>query len=557
MPQGRFTFPPNKLTTTAPPAAQKEIIAAVSAFWDRYLHLDAPGYTNLLAPDVIRLSQRANGRQVGRAAVSAGLPIEWEAFERPNNLLAESMTVERAELSVEGDSALLLYWVDIEGGAQWDYTDQYFIVQALVKQNNQWLTAHYVEAGSLDYNVGSQQPGPGATFDFDYAYPVKDLARAVKFYTPLLGAPENVTTTRATFSLKGARFILDASEWGGLTRVQKNLPNGYAHFLVADVEPEVERLKKSGVTFANGPQKVGPDTFAVGLDPDGNVFVLCEKNFKFPEAPAPTLSGFPTDTPWAQAAQKIAQAWLANDVAACTAFHDAGSTWFDDTRTKTRGQERGAKIATALQTAYWPHYDHSPRGLIARLTASSFHVRPLGSKTLVSYERLLTGVGPHAYQETAWVTHIFNTPQKLAHTIIIGHQDRKTLALEFDYTGYPVTDLARAEKFYDKTMRLGEGYDDESYYGYWSNRGVFGLYEADPDEDHIPRPRQSNGYISFWVRSARETHAYLKQQGCSFPTIPAINDVAGIDPQPGYTQVVTTDSEGNIVIFTEYLGRPR
>lgn len=197
------------------------------------------------------------------------------------------MTVERAELSVEGNFATLLYWVDIEGGARWDYTDQYFIAQVLVKQQNQWLTAHYVEAGSLDYDVQSQQPGEGAMFDFDYAYPVADLARAVAFYTPLLGAPEQVTPTRACFSLKGARFIVEANAWGNLAQVRKNLPNGYAYFLVANVEPEVDRLKKAGVNFASTPQTQGGDTVAAGFDVDGNLFVLCEKNFASPAAPPP------------------------------------------------------------------------------------------------------------------------------------------------------------------------------------------------------------------------------------------------------------------------------
>ncbi len=80
-------------------------------------------------------------------------------------------------------------------------------------------------------------------------------------------------------------------------------------------------------------------------------------------------------------------------------------------------------------------------------------------------------------------------------------------------------------------MRLGEGYDDEGYYGFWSNHEVFGLYEADPKKDHLPQPRQANGYMSFWVRSAKETHNYLKENRCGFPVIPAINDKRGIDKQ--------------------------
>jgi len=36
--------------------------------------------------------------------------------------------------------------------------------------------------------------------------------------------------------------------------------------------------------------------------------------------------------------------------------------------------------------------------------------------------------------------------------------------------------------------------------------------------------------------------------------IPTINTRVGIDSQPGYTQILTTDSEGNAVLFTEYPG---
>jgi len=37
--------------------------------------------------------------------------------------------------------------------------------------------------------------------------------------------------------------------------------------------------------------------------------------------------------------------------------------------------------------------------------------------------------------------------------------------------------------------------------------------------------------------------------------VSAINIKKGIDTQPGYKQVVATDSEGNLVIFTEYSGQ--
>ncbi|SVA46369.1 uncharacterized protein METZ01_LOCUS99223, partial [marine metagenome] len=43
-------------------------------------------------------------------------------------------------------------------------------------------------------------------------------------------------------------------------------------------------------------------------------------------------------------------------------------------------------------------------------------------------------------------------------------------------------------------------------------------------------------------------------EGSTFPKIPAINSRIGIDQQPGYVQILATDSEGNALLFTEYPG---
>ena len=32
-----------------------------------------------------------------------------------------------------------------------------------------------------------------------------------------------------------------------------------------------------------------------------------------------------------------------------------------------------------------------------------------------------------------------------------------------------------------------------------------------------------------------------------------INGISGIDPQPGYRQILAIDSEGNLINFSEYL----
>jgi catechol 2,3-dioxygenase-like lactoylglutathione lyase family enzyme/ketosteroid isomerase-like protein/predicted enzyme related to lactoylglutathione lyase len=527
----------------------------IVAFWQDYLRMDTSKYLNRFTPDAIRLSGRAGARQAGRAAIQAGMPAEWEAFERPNNRIAEQMTIERAEFHIAGNFATAICWLAVEGGSLWEYSDQGLVFQAFVKQGGHWLVAHHTDTWSLDYDVSEQQPGPGATIDFDFAYPVNDLARAVEFYTPLLGTPEFSTSTRAVFNLKGGRFILDTSTWGGRARVRKNLPNGYAVFSVKDAETVSERIAE--VTESGALQKVGADTYCVGMDVDENLFVIWEKDFNADTNTVPTMSGFPSGTPVADAAHQVMRAWLAMDSETLKEMYAPNGTWFDDTRLKHRGQERGAGIAQALQKAYWPRYDHGENGMTARLEVRNVHTLDFGSQSIVSYDMRLIGQGPHPFRDSAWVTQVFNRKNQVEHTFIVDNNRSTSPVLELDYTGYPVQDMDAARRFYAKTMRFGEGYDDEGYYGFWSNHAVFGLYEADPEEDDLPQSRQANGYMSFWVRSAKETYAYLKENGRSFPMIPAINDKQGIDAQPGYTQVVTTDSEGNLIIFTEYSGQPR
>jgi hypothetical protein len=101
-------------------------------------------------------------------------------------------------------------------------------------------------------------------------------------------------------------------------------------------------------------------------------------------------------------------------------------------------------------------------------------------------------------------------------------------------------------------MNFGSPYSDARWRGYWSGATVYGIYEASTADDGLPRPGRTNGYASFWIRSAQQTHALLQQKKASFPVIDAITGTAGIDRNSGYLQIYATDSEGNGVVFTEY-----
>ena len=553
--RGQFNFTVEPMVTGDGSAAgATELREVIITFWQAYLRLDTHRYLDQFTPDALRLSSRAATRQVGQADIQAGLSAEWEAFERPNQRIAEQMVVTRAEFNMMGDVATAIYWVDITGGVRWNYTDQGLIFQVFTKQEARWQVVHHTDAWSLDYDVAAQRPGQGKTVDFAYAYPVKDLARAIRFYTPLLGKPESVTPNRASFNVKGGHFLLETSDWRGAARLRNNLPNGYALFQVNNVDKEVARLAEAEVDFTVQSEENRADKYAVGFDADENLLILWEKNFKTATDITPTVSGFPKEFA-AQWAKRVMQAWLAMDVGTITEYTSKG-TWFDNTRLKQRGLERGKQIGTALQTVYWLRYDHG-ENIAAKLEVSHFQQRRLNSRYLVSYDMKLTGMGAHPFRDSAWVTQLFDDKGHALHTFIVDNNHSTHPVLELDYTGYPTQDMDAARKFYKNIMKLGEGYRDEGYYGFWSNHAVFGLYEADPEQDRLPQPRRANGYMSFWVRSSEDIYAYLKQNGSTFPVIPAINDRKGIDKQPGYTQVVSTDSEGNVLIFTEYSGRPR
>ena len=152
--------------------------------------------------------------------------------------------------------------------------------------------------------------------------------------------------------------------------------------------------------------------------------------------------------------------------------------------------------------------------------------KKLGKWSILCYHRELIGKGSHPFRETAWVSQIFEEGvenPKLASSFVVRANNTNAPVKELDYTGYPVSSLRAAEKFYTDILMLGNPYKDSAYRGYWSNNSVFGIYTSKLKRDGLPRPHKTNGYVSFWINSAKETHAYLQKQGSTFQKIPAIN----------------------------------
>jgi catechol 2,3-dioxygenase-like lactoylglutathione lyase family enzyme len=450
----------------------------------------------------------------------AALPREWEEYERPRGEIAVAMTIRDADVVFYEYQAAAVYVVEVTGqnSIRWDFSDRWLVYQVFKHDpSNHFQLLHQSIASDLD--AAGEKKG----FDFEFAVPVSNLDRAVAFYTPLLGAPEYRSRERAVFRAGGTRYVLDATGLEGFAVLRPAMPNGYATIHVDDLrKAEVAPVKR--FLTASG------DRAAIELDPSGNPFVLLEERFTTAgPAPAPPELGALPPIPLGRALT----AWLQMDTPGLVALMS--------TATRRR------------LTRQWNRYDRSAGGISARLSISDLAVVASGSRRIATYRAVLEGQGPHPFRDETLVTDVIVSGKIYAHFAVRFLPEG--LVRELDYSAYATENMREAELFYRQRIGLGEPYTDEDWYGFWSRHAVFGLHKATRAEDHFPVPRQANGHPSFWVASARKTHAYLVSQGSSFPVHPSINNRAGLDPQPGYIQVLSTDSEGNLLLFTEYTGR--
>jgi len=560
---GKVDFDASQLTSTV--AEQEEAQAvrqSIRKIWKAWIQQDTESYRAQVAEDVTLISQQVGKRADGHKEVVAVLVEEWNAYERPAGAIAMKISIKQCELEIADKVAKVQYWMVIDGGSRWGFKDLVLVCQFFRKESGRWKLSYHTDSWGLSYNLREKKTGT-RTFDFDYVYPVQDLARAVRFYTPLLGKPEVVTRTRATFMLEGPRFHLDTSTLGGHAEVQAKFPCGYAVFYTADLETELKRLNKSTMTLVQGIEKWGSDPYIICEDPAENIFVIMQKTpdalrTKNQQAPTITIHNEPADSSkHTNDLKKIMDGWLTMDLGALNKYIGAQSSWFDDSRSKVNGIAVGSQAIANVLKKDWETFDRSTAGLAADLEITSVAEKSLGKWNVLCCYRRLTGKGNHPFQETAWVSQVFedDVPSpKLVSSYTVRANSTNAPVKELDYTGYPVSSLRSAEKFYTEVLRLGKPYRDSAYRGYWSNNSVFGIYTTRLKRDGLPRPHKTNGYVSFWINSAKETHAYLQKEGATFLKIPAINSRIGIDPQPGYTQILATDSEGNAVLFTEYPG---
>lgn len=549
---------------------------AITDWQKAWTQRDVKACRRMLSEHVLMVSQNQAQILSGREAVMKALPKEWEYYETDDNgASALQSTLRRVDAEMRGNAALVHYYMDVTGGNRWSFEDTAAFTQIFVRDEveNKWQLAFSADVWNLDYDTDSGKAGK-PVFAYDYAMPVQDLARAVKFYQPLLGEPEALTKNLAVFEVRESRlYLVTAETVDTFTRSRAGLPNGWAILTPPNFEQAKENSEKHGVKFSETEQNFGGLKVLYGYEPSGNLIALARSSaseavVKHPVLRiAETLAGDKLPSAIATADNHLWTAWLKGETSEFIAQCTTDIVLLDATRTRTQGWANGQKnVRKRLSNTFGNNEAEDSktawqtRHPFAKLNLTEGHTRRVGAWTVIA--RRSTGVGVEPWQRRleALDTRIFETESaQLAVSLTVSAAPARGIALEFDYAGIPVTKAGW--KATDKALQALTGdaanYHDEQWKGFWGERAVLGMFETELQTDKMPRNQEASTYLSLLVSKLETAMTHLKATGAKFPIIPAINDKAGISKYAGYNQVLFTDSEGNGVVLTEYTGRSK
>ena len=481
--------------------------------------------------------------------------------ERPDgHSTSMQLEIRNMRIRVHDEFASALYSVAIHGGARWEYADLATIQQLFRKGHGRWRLIGHTESLRLDdSNVPASAdnvPTRRTPFRFDFVYPVKDLQRAIDFYTPLLGAPAVLTSTRASFRLSDSYFELEADPIDPRMTITEGHANGYATIEVGSLAEIARSLSETGESHVEL-KSCGKDQCMVTEDPSGNVIVWRATQVgESSEAVRPTVSYASGARPDSSIGPQIfltMATWMATDQERLTSRLADDAVWIDDALSSASGT---AQIAQALQSR-WQMLDRGSDGVNADLVLDNVRVQRAGERYLATFESTLDMRNDRKSSFPMFVTQVWaniDDALMLEQTFLARARETKDVPVNsMDYTAYPVSDLGVAGRFY-KIIFDSEPYRDNNWFGFWSTASVFGLVgDILNVKSYSPIPHHGNGYADLNVRSADEVYAYLRSRGATFPLVEGINNVPGIDAQPGYRQILAVDSEGNLINFSQYL----
>ena len=554
---GRLIFDRNKVSGNHQKLGDKEqIMNLIEAYHRHWLDGRNEELSKILDEQIVRF----RNENISYGFTNTFRRIRNESRgERPSGY-ASSMQLEIGDMHIHSEKnfSTALYSVGIRGGARWEYSDLATIFQVFQKIDDAWKIIGHIESFRLDNSKINKPPDSvpnrRTPFTFDFVYPVKDLQRAIEFYSPLLGPPEIVTTTSASFRLRDSYFELDSEPIDKRIKVINGRANGYGIINVNSLSLIEDKI--SDLLDINAKTKpCGNAACLIAEDSSGNIVVFREYKPTYSlqnnKPNIQSLNQFGHSPVFSKTIEAV-NAWITNDYSSLIDMNAKKAVWIDD----AFGVAQGSKQIKKALKSRWESFDMGASGINADLTTKNFQTRNIGDRHLVTLEMSIKMRTNPKRSFNAVLTQVWKSEGldlKLEHTFIAQKRYIKDTPVgSMDYTAYPVNDLGRAGRFY-KNLFGSEPYRDDNWFGFWSTTSVFGLVGPMSKNSWAPIPHSSNGYADLSIRSADEVYEYLRSAGSAFPIVEAINDTSGIDEQPGYNQILAIDSEGNLINFSEYL----
>ena len=554
---GRLIFDRNKVSGNHQKLGDKEqIMDLIEAYHRHWLDGRNEELSKILDEQIVRF----RNENISYGFTNTFRRIRNESRgERPSGY-ASSMQLEIGDMHIHSEKnfSTALYSVGIRGGARWEYSDLATIFQVFQKIDDAWKIIGHIESFRLDNSKINKPPDSvpnrRTPFTFDFVYPVKDLQRAIEFYSPLLGPPEIVTTTSASFRVRDSYFELDSEPIDKRIKVINGRANGYGIINVNSLSLIEDKI--SDLLDINAKTKpCGNAACLIAEDSSGNIVVFREYKPTYSlqnnKPNIQSLNQFGHSPVFSKTIEAV-NAWITNDYSSLIDMNAKKAVWIDD----AFGVAQGSKQIKKALKSRWESFDMGASGINADLTTKNFQTRNIGDRHLVTLEMSIKMRTNPKRSFNAVLTQVWKSEGldlKLEHTFIAQKRYIKDTPVgSMDYTAYPVNDLGRAGRFY-KNLFGSEPYRDDNWFGFWSTTSVFGLVGPMSKNSWAPIPHSSNGYADLSIRSADEVYEYLRSAGSAFPIVEAINDTSGIDQQPGYNQILAIDSEGNLINFSEYL----
>ena len=556
---GRLLFIRDNLVKGRPISSQSKAIGdVIESFHRHWLDRNHEELQELLYKDVFR--HRQGSAAYGRDAVIRMIEEESRG-ERPAGYKSSmQLSLRDVDIRIASEAlATAVYKIDIRGGARWEYADMATVLQVFILEDDNWKIVAHSETLTLGDDNAPALPDNVPTrvspFTFSFAYPVSDLERAIQFYTPLLGEPLTSTPNTASFRVGRSYFELTAKPPDPRIVIKPGKGNGYGVVNVPSLEMTQKKLVLVGTTeYSETPCEEG--RCIVSEDPSGNVIVWRELT-QPPEVigtnPAIIVTGRQQNNPWHTAVIGLMTGWMHADIDKILPMIADETLWLDD----ASGMSTGHVEIRSMLEKRWANLAAGSKGIPGELSINRLRSQSIDSQYLITFEADLKMYKKPKVSEKFLITQIWSAEArglKLEKNFIVSaRQDTGELVRGMDYTAYPVDHLGMAGGYY-KMMFGSEPYRDTNWFGFWSTSSVFGLVGRYADENaYNAIPHRSNGYADLSIGSAEAVYEYLRKKGAKFPRIRGINDIPGIDPQPGYRQILAIDSEGNLINFSEYL----